>query len=40
MIRRVFRRCGNPPGVLSPEDRAAVDAFRERLAAIAALRSP
>ena len=29
MIRRMFRRCGNAPGTLSPEDQTAVDAFRE-----------
>ncbi|MEU1948146.1 hypothetical protein ACFW95_05530 [Streptomyces sp. NPDC059474] len=28
-----FRRCGHAPGVLSPEDQAAVDAFRAMLAA-------
>ncbi|WP_331761811.1 hypothetical protein [Streptomyces sp. NBC_01546] len=35
MIRRMFRRCGNAPGTaLSPEDQAAVDAFRAMLAAV------
>ncbi|MEU9647255.1 hypothetical protein [Streptomyces sp. NPDC048188] len=33
----MFRRCGHAPGRLSPEDQAAVDAFR---AMLAALRSP
>ncbi|SFO07015.1 hypothetical protein SAMN04487980_10547 [Streptomyces sp. cf124] len=33
MIRRVFRRCGNALGAISPEDQAAVDAFRVMLAA-------
>lgn len=40
MIRHLFRRCGNAPGDVTPEDQAVVDAFRARLAAIAALRSP
>ncbi|MEU9983762.1 hypothetical protein [Streptomyces sp. NPDC050856] len=35
-----FRRCGNAPGTLTPEDQAAVDAFRAHLDAVAALRSP
>lgn len=34
MIRRMFRRCGNAPGVISPEDQAVVDAFRAMLAAV------
>jgi hypothetical protein len=29
-----FRRCGNAPGALSPEDQAAVDQFRALLAAL------
>lgn len=33
MIRRMFRRCATGPGTLSPEDQAAVDAFRAMLAA-------
>jgi hypothetical protein len=37
MIRRMFRRCGNAPGALTPEDKAVVDEFR---AMLAALRSP
>ncbi|MGG8318113.1 hypothetical protein ACQ9AR_33470 [Streptomyces lividans] len=37
MIRHMFRRCGHARGGLSPEDQAAVDAFR---AMLAALRSP
>ncbi|MFE2609941.1 hypothetical protein ACFXDI_43000 [Streptomyces mirabilis] len=37
MIRRMFRRCGNAPGALAPEDKAVVDQFR---AMLAALRSP
>lgn len=36
MIRR-FRRCGNAPGALSPEDQAVVDQFR---AMLTALRNP
>ncbi|MFE9222786.1 hypothetical protein ACFYN3_41755 [Streptomyces lavendulae] len=36
MIRRIFRRCGHAPGALSPDDQAAVDAFRAMLAAIRA----
>lgn len=32
-----FRRCGNAPGALSPEDRAIVDQFR---ATLTALRNP
>lgn len=38
-MKRLFRRRGNP-ATLTPEDRAAVDASREHLAAITALRSP
>jgi hypothetical protein len=37
MIRRVFRRCGHATGALTPEDQAAVDAFR---AMLTALRNP
>ncbi|MGW7605277.1 hypothetical protein [Streptomyces antimycoticus] len=33
MKRPLFRRCGHAPGALSPEDQAAVDAFRAMLAA-------
>ncbi|MFG3158005.1 hypothetical protein ACGF7W_38900 [Streptomyces sp. NPDC048219] len=33
----LFRRCGNAPGVLSPEDQAVVDQFR---AMLTALRNP
>ncbi|WP_230885269.1 hypothetical protein [Streptomyces spinoverrucosus] len=33
MIRRMFRRCGDAPGALTPEDQAVVDAFRALLAA-------
>ncbi|MFJ8376979.1 hypothetical protein ACIQ9I_36185 [Streptomyces sp. NPDC094461] len=40
MIRRMFRRRGNAPGDITPEDQAVVDAFHARLDAIAALRSP
>ncbi|MEU5417473.1 hypothetical protein AB0G91_36090, partial [Streptomyces clavifer] len=40
MIRHLFRRCGNAPGDVTPDDQAVVDPFRARLAAIAALRSP
>ncbi|MFJ2701098.1 hypothetical protein ACIO5Z_33325 [Streptomyces rochei] len=36
-MTRMFRRCGHARGGLSPEDQAAVDAFR---AMLAALRSP
>ncbi|MFE4825240.1 hypothetical protein ACFRFU_54980 [Streptomyces sp. NPDC056704] len=36
-MKRLFRRCGHVPGVLSPEDQAAVDQFR---ALLAALRDP
>ncbi|MFH9298863.1 hypothetical protein [Streptomyces sp. NPDC017520] len=35
-----FRRCGNAPGTLTPQDQAALDTFRGNLAAIAALRDP
>jgi hypothetical protein len=33
-MKRLFRRCGHAPGALSPEDQAAVDAFRAMLAAL------
>ncbi|MFE5795540.1 hypothetical protein ACFQ8C_23590 [Streptomyces sp. NPDC056503] len=33
MNRRLFRRCAASPGLLSPSDQAAVDAFRAMLAA-------
>lgn len=33
-MTRLFRRCGNAPGALSPEDQAVVDQFREMLAAL------
>ncbi|RPK23576.1 hypothetical protein EES37_38115 [Streptomyces sp. ADI91-18] len=36
MIRRMFRCCGHAPGALTPEDQAAVDAFRAMLAAVRA----
>ncbi|MGC4986654.1 hypothetical protein ACLQ18_39695 [Streptomyces sp. DT193] len=34
MIRRMFRRCGNTPDTLAPENQAAVDAFHAMLAAV------
>ncbi|MEU6996673.1 hypothetical protein ABZ953_39275 [Streptomyces sp. NPDC046465] len=34
MTRRPFRRCGNAPDALTPDDQAAVDAFRAMLAAL------
>ncbi|KPL26272.1 hypothetical protein JI76_37940 (plasmid) [Streptomyces anulatus] len=37
---RSFRRCGNAPGTLTPQDQAALDTFRANLAAIAAVRDP
>ncbi|MFB7484466.1 hypothetical protein ACFUEM_35665 [Streptomyces anulatus] len=37
---RSFRRCGNAPGTLTPEDQVALDTFRANLAAIAAVRDP
>ncbi|MEV6439873.1 hypothetical protein [Streptomyces anulatus] len=40
MRRHLFRRCGNAPGSITPEDQAVIDAFRAHLAAIAALRTP
>ncbi|MFD8007145.1 hypothetical protein [Streptomyces mirabilis] len=33
-MKRLFRRCGHAPGALSPEDQAAVDAFRAMLDAL------
>lgn len=40
MKRPAFFRCGRTSSALTREDRAAVDAFREHLAAITALRDP
>ncbi|WP_369384069.1 hypothetical protein [Streptomyces sp. cg36] len=34
MKRPLFRRCGNAPGALSPEDQAVVDQFRALLTAL------
>lgn len=34
MIRRLRRRCGHAPGVISPEDQAVVDEFRAMLTAL------
>ncbi|GAA0898039.1 MULTISPECIES: hypothetical protein [Streptomyces violaceusniger group] len=31
-MKRLFRRCATAPGALTPEDQAAVDAFRAMLA--------
>ncbi|MEU2602807.1 hypothetical protein ABZ669_38075 [Streptomyces hirsutus] len=36
MIRRMFRRCGNAPGALAPEEQAVLGAFRAMLAAVRA----